>query len=303
MSDGMFRTVSGLKQGYDPDEVDDFFAHARAVYEQGPAAALASKDVRGVAFDMVRGGYVTAAVDAALDRLEAAFVARSRAEFIATQGQQAWMDQPERAGPHAVRPAGPSRRRPVRRRRTVGSRATSRPTSTSCASASSPTSTRARRCRPPRSGPRRSAAARAATPTPRARSTPSWPARSRCCSASSETRTTTTAALPTRERGRLVVRPSGGQPSSRLNVRAPNQRPTAASTIVSAEPHRAVGAADVAVELGADARDHVLDRVEVGQRVEPRGCRGGGDGQQDPGQQQQRQGDAVHQRAPGRPRS
>ena len=91
MSDGMFRTVTGLKQGYDPDEVDDFFAHARAVYEQGPAAALSSKDVRGVAFDMVRGGYVTAAVDAALDRLEAAFVARSRAEFVATNGQQAWM--------------------------------------------------------------------------------------------------------------------------------------------------------------------------------------------------------------------
>ena len=60
MSDGMFRTVSGFKQGYDPDEVDDFFAHARAVYETGPASALASKDVRGVAFDMVRGGYVTA---------------------------------------------------------------------------------------------------------------------------------------------------------------------------------------------------------------------------------------------------
>ena len=38
MSDGMFRTVSRLKHGYDPDEVDDFFAHARAVYEQGPAA-------------------------------------------------------------------------------------------------------------------------------------------------------------------------------------------------------------------------------------------------------------------------
>ncbi|WP_456826603.1 DivIVA domain-containing protein [Cellulomonas sp. P5_E12] len=93
MSDGMFRTVSGLKQGYDPDEVDDFFSHARAVYEQGPAGGLASKDVRGVAFDMVRGGYVTAAVDAALDRLEAAFVARSRAEYIATQGQQAWMSK------------------------------------------------------------------------------------------------------------------------------------------------------------------------------------------------------------------
>src|SRR3954447_16564767 len=87
----MFRTVSGLKQGYDPDEVDDFFAHARQVYEQGPAASLAGKDVRSVAFDMVRGGYVTAAVDAALDRLEAAFVSRARAEFVAANGQQAWM--------------------------------------------------------------------------------------------------------------------------------------------------------------------------------------------------------------------
>ncbi|MGY4646039.1 DivIVA domain-containing protein [Cellulomonas sp. URHB0016] len=91
MSDGMFRTVSGLKQGYDPDEVDEFFSHARAVYEKGPAGALASKDVRGVAFDMVRGGYVTSAVDAALDRLEAAFVARARAEFVSQRGQEAWM--------------------------------------------------------------------------------------------------------------------------------------------------------------------------------------------------------------------
>jgi len=91
VSDGMFRTVTGMKQGYDPDEVDEFFAHARAVYEKGPAGALASKDVRAVAFDMVRGGYVTSAVDAALDRLEAAFVARSRAEFVAQRGQEAWM--------------------------------------------------------------------------------------------------------------------------------------------------------------------------------------------------------------------
>ena len=93
MSDGMFRTVSALRSGYDPDEVDDFFGHARTVYETGPAGALAAKDVRGVSFDMVRGGYVTAAVDAALDRLESAFVARQRAEFVAEHGQQAWMDR------------------------------------------------------------------------------------------------------------------------------------------------------------------------------------------------------------------
>ncbi|MDM7856089.1 DivIVA domain-containing protein [Cellulomonas alba] len=93
MSDGMFRTVSGLKTGYDPDEVDEFFTHARSVYEQGPAGSLAAKDVRSVAFDMVRGGYMTGAVDAALDRLEAAFVARARSEFVAENGQQAWMQR------------------------------------------------------------------------------------------------------------------------------------------------------------------------------------------------------------------
>jgi len=91
MSDGMFRTVSRMRSGYDPDEVDTFFAHARAVYEQGPTGALSGKDVRAVAFDLVRGGYVTSAVDAALDRLEAACVARARAEFIAEHGQDDWM--------------------------------------------------------------------------------------------------------------------------------------------------------------------------------------------------------------------
>ncbi|CAM5793102.1 DivIVA domain-containing protein [Cellulomonas persica] len=93
MSDGMFRTVSGLRSGYDPDEVDEFFEHARSLYEKGPAAALSAKDVRRVGFEVVRGGYATAAVDAALDRLESAFVARARAEYVAQHGQQAWMAQ------------------------------------------------------------------------------------------------------------------------------------------------------------------------------------------------------------------
>ncbi|CAN5262654.1 DivIVA domain-containing protein [soil metagenome] len=91
MSETMFRTVSGLHSGYDPDEVDDFFEHARAVYESGPAGTLSGKDIRSVAFDLVRRGYQTSAVDAALDRLEAAFVARARADFLAEQGQAAWM--------------------------------------------------------------------------------------------------------------------------------------------------------------------------------------------------------------------
>ncbi len=87
----MFRTVSSLRHGYDPDEVDEFFAHARQMYEAGPAGALSGKDIRKVSFDMVRGGYVTAAVDAALDRLEAAFVARARADHVAQHGQEGWL--------------------------------------------------------------------------------------------------------------------------------------------------------------------------------------------------------------------
>ncbi|NMR19577.1 DivIVA domain-containing protein [Cellulomonas fimi] len=93
MSQGMFRTVSRLRSGYATDEVDEFFDHARRVYEAQVAEALTGRDVRSIAFDVVRGGYSIRAVDGALDRLEAAFVARTREEFVAQHGQQAWMDQ------------------------------------------------------------------------------------------------------------------------------------------------------------------------------------------------------------------
>jgi len=93
VSKGMFRTVSRLRSGYAMDEVDEFFDHARRVYEGQVAETLRGRDVRATAFDVVRGGYSTGAVDAALDRLEAAFVARTRQEFVAARGQQAWMEQ------------------------------------------------------------------------------------------------------------------------------------------------------------------------------------------------------------------
>jgi DivIVA domain-containing protein len=93
MSERMFRTVSRLHSGYDPREVDEFFTRARAVYEGKVADSLTGRDVRSTAFDLVRGGYVTSAVDAALDRLEAAFVARAREQYVARHGQAAWMSQ------------------------------------------------------------------------------------------------------------------------------------------------------------------------------------------------------------------
>ncbi|MDQ2624429.1 MAG: DivIVA domain-containing protein [Actinomycetota bacterium] len=87
----MFTTVSRFRPGYSPEEVDAFFAEARAVYEGEVPASLTAQDVREVAFALVNGGYAWDSVDSALDRLEAAFVARERAEFVARQGQDAWM--------------------------------------------------------------------------------------------------------------------------------------------------------------------------------------------------------------------
>jgi DivIVA domain-containing protein len=93
MSRGTFRTVSRLRSGYDPDEVDAFLDHARGVYEGGVEDTVTARDVRAAAFDLVRGGYVVGPVDAALDRLEAAFVARAREQYVARHGQDAWMAQ------------------------------------------------------------------------------------------------------------------------------------------------------------------------------------------------------------------
>ena len=91
----MFRTVGGLRSGYAPAQVDEFFAEARQVYEGKTDArmpVLSGRDVRHTAFDLVRGGYATVSVDAAMDRLERAFTVRQRAEFVATHGQGAWME-------------------------------------------------------------------------------------------------------------------------------------------------------------------------------------------------------------------
>ena len=136
-------------------------------------------------FDLTRGGYNTHEVDAALDRLEGAFIARQRAAFIAANGQQAWMNAlAERARSLYGRLGRPDGERFAPR--DAGLRATTRTTSTTCATASSPTSTD----RSPITAAEVREATfrrrRGATPTPKARSTPSWPARSRFCSASSE---------------------------------------------------------------------------------------------------------------------
>lgn len=88
----LFPKVSSFTLGYSPREVDQYFARAREAYEKpGFATDLASFDVRRASFDLKRGGYATAAVDAALDRLEVAFSSRVRDRFVREKGQDAWM--------------------------------------------------------------------------------------------------------------------------------------------------------------------------------------------------------------------
>ena len=107
--DAMFPHVSRWSRGYDPDQVDTFFARARRAYE-GHAETMGSAGVRTAAFDLVRGGYTPSAVDGALDRLEVALVRRERAAFVAEHGERAWAEHVDALSQtlrgRAARPAG-----------------------------------------------------------------------------------------------------------------------------------------------------------------------------------------------------
>lgn len=111
MSGKPFSVESRLKKGYDIEQVNEFFNDARKALDAGaaPRAYPASK-IRYAAFDMVRGGYVTKEVDAALDRLENAIVKRARANAVAENGQDAWnaeiADKATTLYPRMLRPEG-----------------------------------------------------------------------------------------------------------------------------------------------------------------------------------------------------
>ena len=108
--DSMFPHVHRWSRGYDPDQVDTFFARARRAYEGHAVAAMGSAEVRTAAFDLVRGGYTPSAVDGALDRLEVALARRERAAFVAAHGERAWAEHVEALSQtlrgRAARPAG-----------------------------------------------------------------------------------------------------------------------------------------------------------------------------------------------------
>ena len=110
MSDS-FPKVSVFKRGYDPKLVDEFFTEARSAYEGGvPAEQFSAEQVRQATFLLKRGGYACEAVDAAMSRLEDAFIQRDRADHIAVNSESAWYERvADRATtlyPRMLRPRG-----------------------------------------------------------------------------------------------------------------------------------------------------------------------------------------------------
>ena len=106
-----FPTVSFFRKGYNKEEVDAFFQQARAAYEgDRPSGGITSEQVRRTVFTLKRRGYNPAVVDAALDRLESAFISSERANHVAVNGEDVWLDHvADRATtlyPRLVRPVG-----------------------------------------------------------------------------------------------------------------------------------------------------------------------------------------------------
>lgn len=109
MSD-MFPRAGLFKPGYRCEQVERYFETAHEIYDAGELEEMDSEGVRTVAFDVVRHGYRPDAVDSALDRLEAAFLQRRRADFVAAKGRKAWMDEVAQLAttlyPRLLRPVG-----------------------------------------------------------------------------------------------------------------------------------------------------------------------------------------------------
>jgi len=87
-----FPHVRRSRRGYDVAEVEEFLRRARSAYD-GDTGGLTSEEIRHIAFGMRRGGYDTAPVDAAMERLEDAFASRERDAARARVGEDAWREQ------------------------------------------------------------------------------------------------------------------------------------------------------------------------------------------------------------------
>ncbi|PKU90382.1 DivIVA domain repeat protein [Bifidobacterium thermophilum] len=99
--------VGKRKWGYDVPQVDEFLERAHKLYDS-EGMQLTQKDIQNVSFEMRKGGYAIAQVDAALARLERAVVDKQTTWEITQHGRVAWKAQTEdlyrQIAGHAQRP-------------------------------------------------------------------------------------------------------------------------------------------------------------------------------------------------------
>ena len=89
-----FPRVGFFSKGYDRGQVDAFFEDARRAYEGSvPPEQFSAEQVRLATFELKNRGYQIEAVDGAMNRLEAAFINRDRADSVAAEGEAAWYDR------------------------------------------------------------------------------------------------------------------------------------------------------------------------------------------------------------------
>ncbi len=109
MGQETFERAHALSWGYVPAEVDDFLARAKQAYSDN-LPDFDESTVRNAGFGRVRRGYRPDVVDAAMDRLEAAFIQRRRSQTIAEKGESGWLntvyEEAKSLYPRLLRPAG-----------------------------------------------------------------------------------------------------------------------------------------------------------------------------------------------------
>lgn len=98
--------------GYDVEQVEDFLEEARRAYtaEAGELTVVTAESIRLTAFALQKGGYSTAHVDAALERLEDAFSGREKERWLNERGDRAWYSRARSTAQEVLdrlaRPAG-----------------------------------------------------------------------------------------------------------------------------------------------------------------------------------------------------
>ena len=86
----MFSEVSKFSKGYSQESVEQFFELARASYEGQALEPITQREIHTAVFELSRGGYEISEVDAALERLEKAFINKEREQSIAVNGEESW---------------------------------------------------------------------------------------------------------------------------------------------------------------------------------------------------------------------